>query len=459
MGKYSDQNESGQQENKMGTMPIPRLLFSMSFPVMLSLLVQALYNVVDSMFVSRLSEDALTAVSLAFPVQSLMTAVSVGTGIGIGSLVSKNLGEKDFKNASKAAENGLFLAICGSLVFAVLGGAGAGLFFEMQTKDALIASYGSQYMRIVCIFSLFSFLQISIERIMQAVGKPVYTMIQQITGAVINIVLDPVLIFGLFGFPQMGVAGAAVATVTGQCAAFLLAVYLLSKKVDEVQVTPRGFHPDRGTVRRIYRVGIPSIFSQALSSVMTFGMNNILMAFSSTATAVFGVYYKLQSFVYMPLFGLNAGIIPIIAYNYGARNRRRITKTAFQGTIAASVIMLAGLLVFHLMPEFLMRNLFHASDDMVAMGVTALRTISCGFVFSAFSLIAGAAFQALQNSEYSLLVSFCRMVVVVLPSAYILGHVFGLAMVWWALPLAEFVGGILSVILYWRIYQKKIKQL
>lgn len=459
MSERTVQTSEKLQENKMGTMLISRLLFSMSVPVMLSLLVQALYNVVDSMFVARLSEDALTAVSLAFPVQSLMTAFSVGTGIGIGSQVSKSLGEKAFQNANKAAENGFFLAICSSLVFAVLGGLGADLFFRMQTEDPVIAGYGSQYMRIVCSFSIFAFLQITIERVMQAVGKTVYTMIQQITGAVINIILAPILIFGLFGFPKMGVAGAAVATVTGQCIAFGLAVYLLFMRVKEVRIRPRSFRPEAGTIKRIYRVGIPAILSQALSSVMTFGMNNILMAFSSTATAVFGAYYKLQSFVYMPLFGLNAGIIPIVAYNYGARNRKRITKTVFEGTVAAAVIMLTGLLVFQLAPEFLMRNLFNASDAMLEMGVTALRTISWGFLFSAFSLIAGAAFQALQNSEYSLLVSFCRMVIVVLPSAWLFSRVFGLNMVWWALPLAEFVGGVLSVVLYLRIYRKKIKLL
>lgn len=314
--------EIQKQENKMGVMPVPRLLITMSLPMMLSMLVQALYNIVDSMFVAQLSEDALTAVSLAFPIQTLMIAVSAGTGVGINALLSRNLGEKNFEGANDAARNGLFLGIVSCIVFALLGGIGSHLFFAIQTDNDVIVAYGTQYLTIITVLSFGIFLQITFERLLQSTGKTIYNMITQGTGAIINIILDPILIFGLFGFPRLEVAGAAIATVIGQIVAVTMSFFFNLKKNREININMRGFRPHARTIAIIYEVGIPSIIMQAIGSVMTFGMNKILLMFSSTAAAVFGVYFKLQSFVFMPIFGLNNGMIPIIAYNYGARNKK-----------------------------------------------------------------------------------------------------------------------------------------
>lgn len=452
-------SEIQQPENKMGTMPISKLLITMSLPMMLSMLVQALYNIVDSMFVAKLSEDALTAVSLAFPIQTLMIAVAAGTGVGINALLSRNLGEKNFEGANTAARNGLFLGIISCVVFAVLGGFGSHFFFALQTDNPVILNYGTQYLTIITILSFGIFMQITFERLLQSTGKTIYNMITQGTGAIINIILDPILIFGLFGFPRLEVAGAAIATVIGQIIAVAMSFYFNLKKNREININMRGFRPHAKTIIVIYEVGIPSIIMQAIGSVMTFGMNKILLMFSSTAAAVFGVYFKLQSFIFMPVFGLNNGMIPIIAYNYGAKNKKRIMETAKLSIFIAVSIMLIGLLVFQTSSGFLLKNLFDASDKMLSIGVPALRIISLSFLFAGYCIIVGSVFQALGNGMYSLIVSAARQLVVILPVAYIFATAFGLHMVWWSIPIAEIVSLTLSTILLKRIYRLKVKPL
>ena len=447
------------EENKMGVMPVTRLLVTMSLPMMLSMLVQALYNIVDSMFVAQLSEDALTAVSLAFPVQSLMIAVASGTGVGINALLSRNLGERNFEGANNAARNGVFLAIVSCIVFALLGLVGSRLFFSLQTQDPVILEYGVQYMSIITLFSVGIFLQITFERLLQSTGRTFYNMITQGTGAIINIILDPIMIFGLFGFPRLEVAGAAIATVIGQIVAVIMSFCFNHFKNKEISLSPRGFRPHGRTILFIYKVGIPSIIMQSIGSVMTFGMNKILLMFSSTAAAVFGVYFKLQSFIFMPVFGLNNGMIPIIAYNYGARNKHRIIETARKSVLIAVCIMILGFGLFQLFPAFFLSTLFDASANMLAIGVPALKIISISFLFAGYCIIVGSIFQALGNGVYSLIISAARQLIVILPVAYIFATVFGLSMVWWAIPIAEIVSVILSTLLLKRIYRKVIKPL
>ena len=447
------------EENKMGVMPVTRLLVTMSLPMMLSMLVQALYNIVDSMFVAQLSEDALTAVSLAFPVQSLMIAVASGTGVGINALLSRNLGERNFEGANNAARNGVFLAIVSCIVFALLGLVGSRLFFSLQTDNPVILEYGVQYMSIITLFSVGIFLQITFERLLQSTGRTFYNMITQGTGAIINIILDPIMIFGLFGFPRLEVAGAAIATVVGQIVAVIMSFCFNHFKNKEISLSPRGFRPHGRTILFIYKVGIPSIIMQSIGSVMTFGMNKILLMFSSTAAAVFGVYFKLQSFIFMPVFGLNNGMIPIIAYNYGARNKHRIIETARKSVLIAVCIMILGFAIFQIFPAFFLSTLFRASENMLAIGVPALKIISISFLFAGYCIIVGSIFQALGNGVYSLIISATRQLIVILPVAYIFATVFGLSMVWWAIPIAEIVSVILSTLLLKRIYRKVIKPL
>ena len=447
------------EENKMGVMPVTRLLVTMSLPMMLSMLVQALYNIVDSMFVAQLSEDALTAVSLAFPVQSLMIAVASGTGVGINALLSRNLGERNFEGANNAARNGVFLAIVSCIVFALLGLVGSRLFFSLQTDNPVILEYGVQYMSIITLFSVGIFLQITFERLLQSTGRTFYNMITQGTGAIINIILDPIMIFGLFGFPRLEVAGAAIATVVGQIVAVIMSFCFNHFKNKEISLSPRGFRPHGRTILFIYKVGIPSIIMQSIGSVMTFGMNKILLMFSSTAAAVFGVYFKLQSFIFMPVFGLNNGMIPIIAYNYGARNKHRIIETARKSVLIAVCIMVLGFAIFQIFPAFFLNTLFRASENMLAIGVPALKIISISFLFAGYCIIVGSIFQALGNGVYSLIISAARQLIVILPVAYIFATVFGLSMVWWAIPIAEVVSVILSTLLLKRIYRKVIKPL
>jgi len=446
------------QENKMGTMPVRRLLISMSLPMIISMLVQALYNIVDSVFVSMINQAALTAVSMAFPIQNLLIAVSAGTCVGVNALLSRSLGEKNAKNANLAAANGLFLAFLSFLVFAVFGLFGARLFFESQTDNPVIIEYGVQYLQIVCIFSFGLFGEMMFERILQSTGQTFYCMITQGTGAIINIILDPILIFGLAGMPKMGIQGAAAATVFGQIVAMVLAGCLNHAKNKDVRISFKGFRPHGRTISVIYQVGVPSIIMQSISSVMTFGLNKILITFSETAVAVFGVYFKLQSFIFMPIFGLNNGMIPIIAYNYGARNRKRIMETVRLSIGIAVGIMFIGLTVFQFMtPQLLM--LFQADADMLSIGVPALRIISLSFLFAGYCIIVGSVFQAMGNGVYSLMVSVARQLVCILPLAYFFARTFGLHMVWYSIPLAEITSVVLSSILFRKIYVEKIRPL
>ena len=432
------------QENKMGTMPVKRLLVTMSLPMIISMLVQALYNIVDSVFVSMINQAALTAVSMAFPIQNLLIAVSAGTCVGVNALLSRSLGERNAKNANLAAVNGLFLAFVSFLFFALFGIFGARFFFESQTDNPVIIEYGIQYLQIVCIFSFGLFGEMMFERILQSTGQTFYCMITQGTGAIINIILDPILIFGLLGVPAMGIRGAAAATVFGQ--------------IKDVRISFKGFSPHKRTISIIYQVGVPSIIMQSISSVMTFGLNKILISFSETAVAVFGVYFKLQSFIFMPIFGLNNGMIPIIAYNYGARNKKRIMETVRLSIGIAVGIMLIGLAVFQLMtPQLLM--LFQADADMLSIGVPALRIISLSFLFAGYCIIVGSVFQAMGNGVYSLIVSIARQLVCILPLAYFFAQVFGLHAVWYSIPLAEITSVVLSSILFRKIYVEKIKPL
>lgn len=446
------------QENKMGTMPVRRLLISMSLPMIISMLVQALYNIVDSVFVSMINQAALTAVSMAFPIQNLLIAVSAGTCVGVNALLSRSLGEKNAKNANLAAANGLFLAFLSFLVFAVFGLFGARLFFESQTDNPVIIEYGVQYLQIVCIFSFGLFGEMMFERILQSTGQTFYCMITQGTGAIINIILDPILIFGLIGFPRMGIQGAAAATVFGQIVAMLLALMFNATKNHDVTIRFRGFTPSGHTIRLIYAVGVPSIIMQSIGSVMTFGMNKILIAFSETAVAVFGVYFKLQSFIFMPIFGLNNGMIPIVAYNYGARSKKRIMATVRMSIYIAVGIMLIGLVVFQLFTRDLLM-MFQADENMLAIGVPALRIISLSFLFAGYCIIVGSVFQALGNGVYSLIVSIARQLVCILPLAYFFAREFGLHAVWYSIPIAEITSVVLSTILFRKIYLEKLKVL
>lgn len=453
-------NEPGNapRENKMGTMPVPKLLLTMSLPMIISMLVQALYNVVDSIFVSQINENALTAVSLAFPIQNLMIAVASGTGVGVNALLSRSLGEKNYEQANRAANTSVLLTACSYVVFALVGIFGSRLFFASQTSDPQILEYGVQYMSIVCIFSFGLFFQVNMERLLQSTGLTFFTMITQGTGAIINIIFDPILIFGLFGFPEMGVAGAAAATVFGQIVAMCLGLFFNFKKNSEISLSFRRMRFDLPTVKTIYTVGIPSILMMSIGSVMTFGMNKILLMFSSTAAAVFGVYFKLQSFFFMPVFGLNNGMVPIIAFNYGARNKKRITKTIRLSCTAAVCFMFCGLIVFQLIPEVLL-GFFNASEDMLAIGCRALRTISISYVFAGFCVVLSSVFQALGNGVYSLTISVCRQLCVLLPAAWILARFLGLDAVWWSFPIAEIASITISVLLFGRIYKKKIHPL
>ncbi|WWR16521.1 MATE family efflux transporter [Lachnospiraceae bacterium JLR.KK008] len=445
-------------ENKMGVMPVNKLLLNMSLPMMVSMLVQALYNVVDSIFVSRINENALTAVSLAFPIQNLMIAVAVGTGVGINALLSKSLGEKNFDKVNKVAANAVFLAFVSYFVTLMIGIFGVGIFYRSQTSNMQIVEYGIQYGRLCCCLSFGVFLQVTMERLLQSTGKTFYTMIIQGTGAVINIILDPILIFGRYGFPRMGVAGAAAATVAGQIIAAILAVMINQKVNHEVEIKWKGFRPSRKTIGQIYKVGIPSIIMQSIASVMIYGMNQILMAFTSTATAVLGVYFKLQSFIFMPVFGLNNGMIPIIAYNYGADNKKRVVQTIWYSTVYAVVIMAVGTVVFHVFPAGLLQ-MFEASETMLHLGVPALRIISVSFVVAGYCIVCGSVFQALGNGMYSLIVSVARQLVVLLPAAFLLSKLGNVNYVWWAFPIAELASLVMSTVFLIRIYRQIISKL
>lgn len=446
------------EENKMGVMPINKLIISMSLPIMISMLVQALYNIVDSVFVARISENALTAVSMAFPIQNLMIAVGAGTAVGVNALMARSLGERDSEKVNKIAENAVFLAILSYLVFLVVGLFLAEPFYRSQTDIEEIVQHGTEYIAVCCCLSFGIFTQMIFERMLQSTGKTIYTMYTQGLGAIINIILDPILIFGLLGFPKLGVAGAAVATVVGQMAAGVLAIYFNHTKNHEVKIQLKGFRPSDRIIKQIYGIAVPSIIMQAIGSVMNYGLNRILISFTSTATAVFGVYFKLQSFVFMPIFGLNNGVIPIIAYNYGAAKRERLLKTLKLNVIYAVSIMFVGLLVFQLIPTQLLL-LFDASETMLALGVPALRTISISFIFAGFCIACSAMFQAMGYAIYSMLMSVARQLVVLLPVAFVLARLGNVNLVWWAFPIAEVMSLFMTIIFMIRLNKKVISKI
>lgn len=446
------------KENKMGTMPVNKLLVSMAVPMMISMLVQAMYNIVDSVFVAMVSEEALTAVSLAFPLQSLMISVCSGLCVGMNALLSRYLGAKDSDGVNKSALNGLFLVLIGYVLFLITGLFFIPAFMYAQTSIESIAQQGIVYTRIVSIFAFALFAQMSFERLLQATGKTIYTMFTQITGAVINIILDPILIFGLCGLPKMGVAGAAIATIIGQSIAAIMALTFNLKKNQEIHLHFKGFRPNPHTIGKLLSIGIPSILMASMGSVMTFGMNKILMSFTSTATAVFGSYFKLQSFIFMPVFGLNNGMVPIVAFSYGARNRERLVKTIKLSILYAVAIMLIGLFIMQVFPDKLLM-LFNASETMLSIGVPALRIISVSFIFAGVSIVSLSVFQALGHGVLSMLVSFMRQLIFLLPSAYLLSLTGNVDNVWFSFIIAEVISVSLSLLCMRHLYKKVIKNL
>lgn len=434
------------RENKMGVMPIGRLLAGMAVPMMISMLVQAFYNVVDSIFVAQLSEDALNAVSLAFPLQNLMIAVGAGTAVGINALLSRSLGEKNQTMADRAANTGIFLSLCSFAVFALIGVLFSRTFFEIQAAgEPIIVEYGTEYATICLGLSIGIFSQFCFERLLQSTGRTTLAMVTQLTGAVINIIMDPILIFGYFGFPRMEVAGAAAATVLGQIVAAIMAVVMNLKCNPDVNIRLREIRWNGHVAGEIYRVGFPSIVMQSIGSVMVFGMNKILFGFTKTATAVFGAYFKLQSFIFMPVFGLNNGMVPIVAYNFGAGRMDRVKKTVKLAVCTAVAIMAVGLAIFQLAPELLL-SFFDASEEMLEIGSVALRIISLSFLLAGFCIIAGSVCQAIGNPFYSLIVAVARQLVVLLPVAWLLSRSGRLELVWVAFPVAELMSLTLSAI-------------
>ncbi len=433
------------KENKMGVMPVNRLLITMSLPMVISMLVQALYNIVDSVFVAQINEAALTAVSMAFPIQNLMIAVAAGTGTGVNALLSKSLGEKNKRMVDDTANMGVFLAICSYAVFAIIGIFLSRIYFAAQISDAQIIEYGDEYMSVICVFSFGLFGQIITERLLQATGRTIFTMFTQGIGAIINIILDPILIFGLLGLPAMGVTGAAAATVIGQIIAAILGFVCNAVYNHDITLSIKGiFTIDTTVISKVYRVGIPSIIMQSITSVMTFSLNKILAEFSSTAVAVFGVYYKLNSFIFMPVFGMNNGLVPILSYNYGARKPDRIKKTIKLGMKYAVAIMIFGLLLFELFPSGLL-GIFDASQEMLSIGCVALRIIASSFVFAGVAIICSTVFQAIGNPLHSLIMSVCRQLLVIVPVAWLLSLSGRLELVWLAFPIAEFVSVAMSI--------------
>lgn len=448
------------EENKMGTMPVGKLIFNMSLPMMVSMLVQALYNIVDSIFVAKLSENALTAVSLAFPLQTLLIAVGAGTGVGMNALLSKSLGEKNFKKANDTAANAAVLYILSYILFLILGFSVVKPFYLSQigNADVEIMEMGIEYLSTVMIFSFGLFTQFFFERLLTSTGRTIFSMTSQLTGAVTNIILDPILIFGLFGAPKMGVKGAAIATIIGQCVAGIVAATCNHKYNRDVKLSFKGFKPDLKIIGTIYAVGVPSIIMQSIGSIMTYCMNRILIEFSSTATAVFGVYFKLQSFFFMPVFGLNNGITPIIAYNYGAKQRKRMIHTIKLSMAVAFCLTFVGFIAFEAIPQVLLA-MFNSSDELLAIGIPALRIIGIHYLIAWFCIVAGTVFQALGKAVFSMIVSIMRQLFVLVPAAYILAKVGGLHAVWWSFPIAEIISLAVSLTFLIRIYNTIIKKL
>lgn len=445
-------------ENKMGTMPIGRLLVNMAVPLMISMLVQAMYNVVDSIYVSRISESAVTALSLAFPIQNLLIGFSTGIGVGVNALLSKSLGEGNPDRANHSAGNGFLLVMIATIGFMLFGVFGSRPYFQMQSSVTETVEGGTQYLAICTIFSFGLFVQVMGERLLQATGRSFYSMIVQLVGAVVNILLDPVFIFGYFGIPAMGVAGAAVATVLAQWIAAALALIINHKCNHEVHLHPKYLKPNMSVIRPILAVGIPSVVMMGIGSVMTFGMNMILQGFTETATSVFGIYFKLQSFFFMPVFGINNATISIIAFNYGARSSKRIMDTLKKSTISACVIMLLGVLCFQFCPDLLL-DIFNPTPDFLTMGRSALRIISLSFPFAAVGIALSGSFQALGNGLYSTFTALCRQLLALLPAAYLLSLSGNVNLVWWAFPIAELVSFLATLILFLRLYRQKIKPL
>ena len=440
--------EHGAKENKMGTMPVKRLIVTMSLPMMISMLVQALYNIVDSFFVAQISEDALTAVTLAFPLQNFMIAVGSGTGVGINALLSKSLGQKDQDKADRAANTGLFLQIFNYILFVIIGLFIVTPFVNSQTDVPVIASYAEEYLKYICFLSFGCFFQQTFERLLQSTGRTLYSMISQLTGAVANIILDPIMIFGLLGFPGMGVGGAALATVTGQCLAALVAMILNIKANHEIHFSwERILHPQAAVVRSIYFVGIPSILMISIGSVMTYLMNILLGSFSSTAQAVFGAYFKIQSFFFMPVFGLNNGLIPVLAYNYGARKRPRIYEALWFSLKLAFAIMFVGMITLAVIPGIIL-DIFNASEQMLGIGIPALRIICTHLPLAGIAIVLGSVFQAFSKSYFSLVISMSRQLVVLLPVAWLLSLTGVLSSIWWAFPISEVVSVILTFVFF-----------
>ena len=442
-------------ENKMGTMPINKLIINMSLPLITSMFVQAFYNIVDSLFVARINEDALTAVSMSFPAQNLMISAGVGVGVGITALIARYLGAHDEKGITRVVHNGIFLGILNSILFALFGIFLAKFYFEFQKASGIIETYGIQYLSICSIFAFSIIMEITFERMLIASGKTIYTMITQSTGAIINIIFDPILIFGLFGFPKMGIVGAAVATIFGQTVAMFMALYFNVTKNHEVRISIKKFAVDFKTIVNIYEIGFPSIVMQSAASFMIFQLNNLLASFSTTATAVLGVYFKLQSFVILPVFGLNNSVISIVSYNYGAGKIKRLLKTVKIANIYAFSIMLAGFVLCQILPVQILK-IFDASDNMLAIGVPALRIISFSFLIAPFSIASSGTFQALGKGTFSLIISLIRQLIVILPLSYLLSRVMGMKGVWIAFPIAEIVAGILTIIYLRKLYKNEI---
>ena len=452
------------KENKMGTMPVGKLLFQIAFPIIISMLIQAAYNIIDSMYVSRINEQALTAVSLVFPMQMLLIAVGIGTNVGINALLSRALGAKQFDRVRSIAQHAVFLIIVSYIVMALFLFLVAPLFIGLQTKDPQIYTYGTTYMRIVGLFSLGLLTEVCMEKLLTATGKTVFTMIIQASGAIINIILDPILIFGYGPFPEMGVAGAATATVIGQSIAACIGIVFNLLINKEIQLTMRGFRPIKEIIGEIYRIAVPSIVLQSIGSILIFGMNLILMQFlgNPTAAAVFGVYFKLNSVFFMPIFGLNNGVVPIVAYNYGARRKKRILDTTRVATITAIIVLGAGTAAFWFLPDKLLA-IFNASEHMLAIGVPALRVISISFMFAGYNIIRLSTMQALGSAFYSMLVSLARQLFVLLPSAMILAWIFraqgGLPAIWFSFVIAEVAAMVMTALLFARVRRLKIDPL
>ena len=455
------------RENKMGKMPLGKLLFNMALPLVLSMLVQALYNVVDRVYVAGYSQNAVTALSLAFPVQNLQIGFATGAAVGMNSLLSKSLGEGDRERANRAAGNGIFLTLLFAVAFMLFGFFGAGAYYEMQNISPETAKAGTEYTSICCIFTAGVFISILCERLLQASGKTIYTMYTQGTGALLNIILDPLFIYGFepLGIPEMGAAGAAVATVIGQWVGAVMGIIFNLTKNTDVKFAVRYLRPDKEIMGKILTVGVPSIIMMAIGSVMNFGMNQIFLGFDQigeTASGVFGIYFKLQSFFFMPLFGINNAAISILAFNYGARKPERITGTLKRTVGTAMIIMLAGLAVFQIFPDVLM-GIFSTSEDasggaFVNMGISALRIISLMFPMAAVGIaLGGAAFPAMGNGLYSTITSLCRQLIVLLPAAYLLSLTGDVHAVWWAFPIAEVVSLVITLVLYDKVYRNKIK--